>query len=443
MSTCLTPATPRLRRVQRITLTMLVASGIINYMDRSALAIANPLIRHDLNMSVAEMGLLLSSFLWAYSFTQLPVGGLVDRFGPRRMLAAGLMLWSVAQTLGGLVVGFWSFVATRLLLGVGEAPEYSSCLRVVRDWYNVRERGVPTGLFAGSSAMGTAISAPLLTLLMLSFGWRWMFVAVGVAGLVLGVVWWKVYRNVDEAELSGQEQTHLREGEPNEPMQAVEVADWLRLLRKGPTWGMLLGFFGTMYVSWMYNAWLPAYLEMDRHMSIPKTGVYAAIPFVCQVLGALCGGLSVQWLARRGVNPLTSSKTPVVGGVAGMAVFTIFASEVADVNLAVACLSATMFLTGIATACAWNLTSVIAPRSHVGSLAGMKNFGGYFGGALAPTVTGFIVQGTGSFRFALLSGAAIGFASALIYLFGVRRVISLEELTGGPARPQQVRTSAA
>ena len=144
----------------------------------------------------------------------------------------------------------------------------------------------------------------------------------------------------------------------------------------------------------------------------------------------------MQWLARRGVNPLTSSKIPVVGGVAGMAVFTILASEVADANLAVACLSATLFLTGVATACAWNLTSVIAPRSHVGSLAGMKNFGGYFGGALAPTVTGFIVQGTGSFRLALLSGAVVGFLSALIYLFGVRRTIALGELIDQPAQLQ-------
>lgn len=425
----MTPPSPRLRRIQRTSLTLLVVSGMVNYIDRAAVSIANPLIRHDLGLSIADMGLLLSSFLWAYSFTQLPIGGLVDRFGPRKMLAGGLMLWSVAQALGGLVIGFWSFVGTRVLLGIGEAPQFSTCVRVVRDWYNVRDRGLPTGLFAGSSAMGTAISAPLLTAFMLALGWRWMFAVLGVAGLGLGVIWWAFYRDVEEVPLTADEQAYLTEGEANEPYQAVTITDWLRVLRTGPTWGLLLGFFGTTYLAWMFTAWLPGYLEMDRHMSIPKTGLYAAIPFACQVLGSLAGGLLAQGLTRRGVHPLTAAKIPVVGGVAGMALFTILTSEVANNELAIACLSIALFLGGISIACAWTLICVVAPRNYVGSLAGMKNFGGYFGGALAPTVTGFIVQGSGSFRPALLTGAAIGFASALIYWLGVRRSITVAEIT--------------
>ncbi len=430
-----THATARLKHIQRTSLTLLVVSGMLNYMDRAALSIANPLIRQDLGLSVAEMGLLLSSFLWAYSFTQLPIGGLVDRFRPRKMLACGLVLWSIAQALGGFIVGFWSFVGTRVLLGIGESPQFSSCVRVVRDWYNVRDRGLPTGLFAGSSAMGTAISAPLLTFMMLSFGWRWMFVVLGVLGVGLGVVWWTVYRNVDDVPLTAEEQTHLHEGEANEPYQAVTIPEWLRVLRTGPTWGLLLGFFGTTYISWMFTAWLPGYLEMDRHMSIPKTGMYAAIPFAAQVLGSLSGGMFAQFLTRRGVNPMTAAKIPVVGGVAGMALFTILTAEVANDQLAIACLSLALYLGGTSIACAWTLICVVAPRNYVGSLAGMKNFGGYFGGALAPTVTGFIVQGTHSFRLALLTGAAVGFAASLIYLFGVRRKITVAEITRPDERP--------
>jgi sugar phosphate permease len=432
-----TPPSARLKRIQRTSLTLLVVSGIVNYMDRSALSIANPLIRQELGLSVAQMGLLLSSFLWAYSFTQLPIGGLVDRYKPRRMLAGGLVLWSIAQGMGGLVTGFWSFVATRVLLGVGEAPQFSTCVRVVRDWYNVRDRGLPTGLFAGSSAMGTAISAPLLTVAMLHFGWRWMFIALGIVGVVLGIVWWLLYRNMDDVPLTPEEHRHLTEGEANEPYQAVTTADWMRVLRTGPTWGLLMGFFGTTYLAWMFNAWLPGYLEMDRHMSIPKTGLFAAIPFACQVFGSLSGGLAAQWLTRRGVEPLTAAKIPVVGGVTGMALFTILTSEVADDHLAVACLSIALFLGGISIACAWTLICVVAPRNYVASLAGMKNFGGYFGGALAPTVTGFIVQYSGSFRPALLTGALVGFSSALIYWLGVRRRITVAEITQGmPTQPQ-------
>ncbi len=112
---------------------MLVAAGMINYIDRAALSIGSPLIRDEFGLSIADMGLLLSVFLWAYSFTQLPVGGLVDRFGPRKMLGLGLFVWSVAQAASALTTGFMTFAATRAVLGIGESPQFSSCIRVVRD----------------------------------------------------------------------------------------------------------------------------------------------------------------------------------------------------------------------------------------------------------------------------------------------------------------------
>src|SRR5258705_1392283 len=114
-------ASPRIKSIQRWALTMLVLSGIINYVDRATLAVANGLIQHDLNISVADMGLLLSAFLWAYAFSQLPVGGLIDRLGPRLLLGCGLFAWSLAQVLGGVVGSLHQFLSARVLLGIGDA----------------------------------------------------------------------------------------------------------------------------------------------------------------------------------------------------------------------------------------------------------------------------------------------------------------------------------
>jgi sugar phosphate permease len=112
-------ATPRVKSIQRAAVVMLVAAGVINYIDRATLSVANPLIRQDLGLSIADMGYLLSAFLWAYAFAQLPTGAMVDRLGPRILLTLGLSLWSCAQLLGGRVQGFGQFFAARLLLGVG------------------------------------------------------------------------------------------------------------------------------------------------------------------------------------------------------------------------------------------------------------------------------------------------------------------------------------
>src|ERR1700712_2785780 len=172
-------ATPRLKSIQRGALAMLVVAGVINYIDRATLAVANPLIREDLGLSLADMGYLLSAFLWAYAFAQLPTGAMVDKIGPRILLTLGLSLWSFAQLLGGLVQGFGQFFGARVLLGIGEAPQFPTGARVVRDWFNQRDRGLATGVFNSASSLGTAIAVPLLTFLMLAFGWRMMLMGVG------------------------------------------------------------------------------------------------------------------------------------------------------------------------------------------------------------------------------------------------------------------------
>ena len=165
------PVPPRIRRVQASALVLLVIAGTLNYVDRAALSIANPLIHEELGLSIADMGLLLSAFLWAYAFSQLPGGALTDRVGPRRLLGLGLLVWSLAQAGAGLVGSFWQFVVARVFLGAGEAPMFSGAARVVRDWWNVRDRGLPTGIWNCASSLGPTIAPPLLTVLMISFGW--------------------------------------------------------------------------------------------------------------------------------------------------------------------------------------------------------------------------------------------------------------------------------
>ena len=167
------PKNPGLRngydRFQVTSLGLLVMSGMINMIDRSTLSIANPLIRHDLGISIAQMGLLLSSFLWAYAFCQLPVGFFVDRLGPRLLLGTAQIIWSVAQLLCGFSRGFGTFCAMRMLLGAGESPQFPISARVVRDCFSPQDRGLPTGVFLLSSSIGPAIAAPLITLIMTVF----------------------------------------------------------------------------------------------------------------------------------------------------------------------------------------------------------------------------------------------------------------------------------
>ena len=399
-------------------LALLLLGCTLNYVDRSTLAIANPLVRQDLGFSIAEMGLLLSAFLWAYAAGQLPGGAMVDRFGPRLMLGADMALWSIAQGVAGFVGNFVQFAAARAFLGLGESAQFPGSVRVVRDWFNIGDRGLAIGIYNSGSKLGPAIAPPLLTALMLPLGWRWMFVIMGAVGVLIAMLWYALYRNVAEVALSPEETAYLNQGEePARPR--VTFAEWRRLFAYRATWGMIFGFFGEVYMGWVYQAWLPGYLEIQHHMSIGKTGFVAAIPWVFGVLGSVIGGNLADRLVRRGWAPITAYKLPIVIGLSGMASFTLLAALMTDVTAAMLCITIAVFASGICGAVCWGLASVVAPRNLTGSLGSIQNAGGYVGGALGPTVTGFVVQATGSFVPALLVSAVIGYAGALVYLIVV------------------------
>jgi sugar phosphate permease len=299
---------------------------------------------------------------------------------------------------------------------------------VVRDWFNARNRGLATGIFNCSSALGTAIAVPLLTWLMLAFNWRTMFVIMGVAGLLVAGVWALVYRDPANVALTLNERQHLSENDPPSRSERLTWREWKLLFRFRTAWGMILGFVGTIYLVWVYFAWLPGYLEIERHMSIKQTGYAAAIPFACGMLGGLLGGVFVDWLHRHGLSTMNSRKLPAGCALLGTALFTVLAAWVPSDVFAVIFISLAMFLSQVATTCAWALTSVAVPANCTASIGAMQNFGGYLGGALAPTVTGLIVQRTGSFALALNVAALIGAVSAIAYFTLVRDPITSDQM---------------
>jgi sugar phosphate permease len=419
----------RLKRLQSMFLTMLCITGVINYIDRSTLAVANPLIKGELDLSPVQMGVLLSAFSWSYALAQLPVGAMIDRAGPRLLLGTGMALWSVAQACGGFVTNLWQFIWARAALGLGEAPQFPAGARVICDWYPPRDRGLPIGAFNASSSVGPALAPPLLTALMSVFGWRGMFVVMGVVGLFVAAAWYALYRDPVDAGLSDEELRSIRDDKDPAP-GSVSLRQWGRLFRHRTTWGMAIGFAGALYLIWLYLTWLPGYLVTERHLTVKGTGLVASVPFIFGFFGSLLGGLLSDRLVARGFSPILSRKIPLIAGLLGMAVFTVPAALTASTTVAVLCIALAVFCGNMATANAWALATSVAPPAYVASLGAIQNFGGYFGGSFAPVVTGLIVSRTASFAPALIAGAACAAGSAVVYLVLVRSPIPAESLEG-------------
>lgn len=406
--------TPRLQRMQTSSLVLLVTAGTLNYFDRSALAIANPLIREELGLSYGEMGILLSVFLWAYAFSQLPGGALVDRLGARRLLGVALGLWSVAQSAAGFATNLLQLSLARAGLGIGEAPMFPCAASVTRSWFPIHRRALVTGTWNCVSTLGPTLAPPVLTAMMLAFGWRTMFVVLGVMGILLSLVWFAIYRDPAEMNLTQEEKNALGDG-ATKPVVKPSFADWRRLFSFRATWGMVFGYFGVIYLLWLFGTWLPGYLEIQRHMDVRMTGWVSAIPFGFGVVGSIGSGWLADRLLKSGHAPIATRKALVITALIGMALFTFSAAYAVSDFLAVACIAGALFCNGCGTSMTWSLVAEVAPDNCTASLGGITNFGGYLGGAIAPLATGFIVQHTGSFAFALILASGLAATSALAF----------------------------
>jgi MFS family permease len=397
-----------------LALGLVLAAGLVNYVDRVTLSVAGPTIAGELHLRPSQMGLLFSAFLWTYGLAQAPVGAIIDRIGPRPLLAGALTLWSAAQGATGLAVGLPQMIAARLFLGLGEAPQWPTGAKVVRGWFAPQARGFATGVFNTASTLGPALAPPLVTALMLSVGWRGAFFATALSGLLMALAWTAFYREPP----GGAEGLAGPGGDANPPR-----TPWRRLLASPALWAMALGNVGSGYMNWFYAAWLPGYLETGRHLTVPQTGWAASIPYVFGVIGSLVGGFACDRLAAAGFSPIMSRKLPIVCGLTVGGVFTGLAILAPSSAGAIAAISAALFFSNLAGAAIWAMAITAAPPGGVASVGAFQNFGGFIGGALAPIVTGVSVEATHSFAAALATTALAALGGALVYLIGVRRPI--------------------
>src|SRR6266850_1496395 len=171
-------------------LALLFTAMLISYVHRSALSVAAPFISKDLNLSKAEMGILLSSFFWVYAFMQMPAGWIVDRFGVRCAYSLGFIFWSLASCLTGLGTGMASLLGLRIATGAGQAITFPASSRAVANWYPQRERGMVTGVYLSGVRLGAALIAWVGgKYFVAGHSWKSFFLIIGLAPLVWLLPW--------------------------------------------------------------------------------------------------------------------------------------------------------------------------------------------------------------------------------------------------------------
>lgn len=404
-----------------------LAAGILNYMDRSAISIAAPALIEELGLTRTDIGLLGTVFSWTYAFAQLPAGWLVDKLGARRMYFLAIAGWSIATGLMAVGSTMWHFITFRFLLGAAEAPNGPASARLTADWFPRSERGQATAIWDSGSKWGPAIAPPILTGILLGFGWHAIFVFLGVLGLILAVAFYIFYRRPDmHPSISDEELELIRTEEQKQDTGAAKVP-WLRLFAHRQIWGMMAGFFCVIWIWNIFIVFLPLYLQEERGVTIAGSGWLAAVPYVgAAILGITGGWVMTRYTKSSGVDPLTAKRRvmSVAAVVAGVLICLI--PMVADLTLAMIVMTVALGFVATMQAAAWAMPGDIVNASQVASVGAIQNFGGYFGGAFAPLLTGIIADATGSYAPSFIIGGIIAALAAVAYTVLVRRPMTAE-----------------
>src|SRR5438046_7222334 len=262
---------------------LLFTASLIHYLDRAAISFALPLISKGFHLTSTTKGLLLSAFFWSYALMQVPIGWCADRLNLRWVYAAAFLLWSVAQGLTGLAGGLSALIVFRIILGIGESVYLPGGSKIVSLLFPIEDRGLPSGFFDFGTRTGLLLEGLLIPSMLMRYGWRKTFMAVGFLALVWLIPWL----------LTTPRRFQIERARVPQATPWRELARLLGLLRNRDLLGICLGFFCFDYYWYLLVLWLPNYLVTVRHFSILKARVFYALPFL--VFG-LCQPLGV-WLA--------------------------------------------------------------------------------------------------------------------------------------------------
>ena len=398
------PDREKLSRPLRRVLLLLVLSVFINYIDRGNLSIAAPLLKDELGLSPWQLGLLLSSFFWTYDAFQIPSGWLIDRFDVSWVLALGFFIWSCATAATGVMHSFAWLLAARLVLGVGEAVAYPSYAKILARDFSTRHRGLGNGAIAAGQFCGPAFGTFLGGMLIARFGWRPVFIVLGLASLAWLIPWFRWRPRVSKPTYTGQRAS------PS-PISAI--------LKQRSLWGACVTHFCCNYLVYFLLTWLPYYLVRERHFSLQRMARIGGMAFLlCATSSVVSGWVSDRWIADR---PSASRvrKAMLVVGLAG-AGFWLVLCVVATASLSTVLLFVSNAFYGICNPHLFAGAQTLAGPRAAGQWMGVQNFAGNVAGIVAPALTGLLVDRTGYFfwPFVVVGGLAVIGSLSWIFVVG-------------------------
>lgn len=355
-------------------LIVLFIAQILNYIDKSSINFAVVPISKELSIPSSQIGLILSAYFLSYAIMQFIGGFLADKYGVRKVLTGTVAVWSVATSLTGVARSYFSLIGSRFLVGVGEGAYVPSASVAVADNFHREARARAKSIISSGSSVGFAVGAIIVTFMITTFGWKWMFFLLGFIGIFVSVAVWFVLRPSEEKEHSEKEK--------------IVKKGLIKTSLKNPlVWKLMAAAFFTNIVFWGLQSWLPSYWLKVRHMSMVSTGIYSAIPAIVGFFAFIMSG----WILDKKFMDGREKYMFIVGGFLS-AIFIYLMFHTQSIPLAFTYLTlSNVFLNGM------NLTVFAVPLKYIsddsiGTTTGTINFGAQIGSILTPTIFGYLLS---------------------------------------------------
>ncbi len=394
----------------------------IAYLDRVNISIAGQALAREYRLSNIQLGWVFSAFVLGYALFQAPGGRLADRFGARRIIAIGVVWWGVFTTLTALVpssvaMALWLLIAVRFVLGTGEAVVYPASNRLVANWIPSGERGIANGLIFAGVGAGAGVTPPLITYILVNWGWRWSFYVSALIGLVAGVVWYLLARDTPREHpwISQREAAEIEAGLPAaaKELEARSSPPWSRIITNRNVLAVTASYFTYGYVAYIFFTWFFTYLNRVRGLDLKASAIYAMLPFLAMASCSPLGGFIADVLVRRHGHRVGRCGVAAFG-IGLSAVFLALATQVRSAEVASIVLAGGAGALYLSQSAFWAVTADIA-GPWAGSTSGLMNMGGQIGGAVTASLTPWIA-GRFGWTASFLAAAALAALGAAAWL---------------------------
>ena len=391
--------------------------SVLLYIDRACISAAKNPIAESLNFNDKQMGWILSVFALGYALFQTPSGMLADRYGPRRILTAIVILWSAFTALTAAAWNYTSMLVIRFLFGVSEAGAFPGISRAVFSWYPMKERGLITGINFSGSRIGAAFALPLVAWLIHAAGWKPTFLILGLVGFAWALFWFLWFRDVPEKHLtiSGSELSYILENRQKPSSQISRQVTMVEMLRSKNMWLAMLQYFGSNFTFFFTLTWLFPHMQDKFGLEMVEAGFYASVPLIGGALGNWFSGWLVDFIYKTGRWKL-SRQVPAIAGFL-LVVFGLLMSLHMDTATGtILYLTIAIFGADMTLSPSWSFC-VDVGRQNSGAVSGTMNMAGNIGSFLTALAFPYLKAWTGTDEPFFYLGAALALLSALAWLF--------------------------